>query len=391
MKTQLHSKLPDIGNTIFTTMTNMAKEFNAINLGQGFPDFNPDQKLIDLVTLSMREGFNQYPQMAGHETLRQVISQKINTLYGKKYDANTEITVTSGATEAIMSCILATIHTGDEVIIIEPSYDCYEPAIRLAGGIPIRVPMKPPSTYRDCFHVDWEHVENAINSRTRMLIVNSPHNPTATVFTSDDLDQLEKIVEKFNIILLSDEVYEHIIFDGIEHKSIASRPQLAERSFVISSFGKTTHTTGWKIGYCCAPKALTIELRKVHQFIVFTVPSPFQRALSQYTEDANTYLNLPNFYQKKRDKLANGLKLTKLKPLKSAGTFFLLADYSELSKENESDFSIWLAKSHGVVVIPVSAFYGEPRAVQSNHHIVRFCFAKKDSTLDDALERLMRI
>ena len=387
----IESKFPNIGTTIFTTMSKMAVEYQAINLGQGFPDFNADKRLIDLVTKAMLEGQNQYPYMTGIAELRNVISQKVLNLYRKQYDQETEITITSGATEAIMSAILATVNNGDEVIVIEPSYDCYVPAIRLAGGVPVFVPMEPPTKEKENFSVDWNKVKENVNAKTRMLIVNSPHNPTGAVFNSEDLDALEEIVTDTNIILLSDEVYEHIVFDNKKHLSLATRPKLSERSFVISSFGKTTHTTGWKIGYCCAPSELTKELRKVHQFVVFTVPSPFQHALAEYTKNPQTYLSLPDFYQTKRDQLASALKKTKFKPLNTPGTYFLLADYSNISDKNESEFSIWLAQKHGVVVIPVSAFYSNPDDPKSNHHLVRFCFAKKESTLDEAIERLKNV
>lgn len=388
---QIKSKLPNIGTTIFTTMSKMAVDYQAINLGQGFPDFNTDAELINLVTNAMLEGKNQYPYMTGVAELRHVISQKVLNLYGKKYDSDSEITVTSGATEAIMSAILATVNSGDEVIVIEPSYDCYVPAIRLAGGIPVFVSMEPPTTEKENFSVDWDKVKANVNPKTRMLIVNSPHNPTGAVFNSRDLDALEEIVKNTKIILLSDEVYEHIVFDNKKHLSFATRPVLSERSFVISSFGKTTHTTGWKIGYCCAPADLTKELRKVHQFVVFTVPSPFQYALAEYTKQPQTYLSLSHFYQTKRDQLASALKETKFKPLNTPGTYFLLADYSDISDKNESEFSIWLAQTHGVVVIPVSAFYAQPDDPESNHNLVRFCFAKKESTLHEAIERLKNI
>lgn len=388
---QIKSKFPNIGTTIFTTMSKMAVDYQAINLGQGFPDFNADTALINLVTKAMLEGKNQYPYMTGIGELRDVISQKVLNLYGKRYESDTEITITSGATEAIMSAILATVNDGDEVIVIEPSYDCYVPAIKLAGGVPIFVPMEPPTEEKENFSVDWEKVKEKINTKTRMLIINSPHNPTGAVFNSKDLDALEEIVANTNIILLSDEVYEHIVFDNKKHLSLATRPLLSERSFVISSFGKTTHTTGWKIGYCCAPSNLTKELRKVHQFVVFTVPSPFQHALAEYTKNPQTYLSLSNFYQIKRDQLASALKDTKFKPLSSPGTYFLLADYSAISDKNESEFSIWLAQTHGVVVIPVSAFYANPDDLKSNHHLVRFCFAKKESTLHEAIKRLKNI
>ena len=388
---QIDSKLPNVGPTIFTTMSKMAVDYQAINLGQGFPDFNTQPDLLALVSTAMLDGKNQYPVMSGILELRQVISQKVESLYGKYYDPETEITITSGATEAIMSAVLATVRTGDEVIVIEPSYDCYVPAIMLAGGIPKFVQMSPPSAQNQNFSIDWNKVKEAITNKTRLLILNSPHNPTGAIFDAADLDALESIVLNTNIIVLSDEVYEHIVFDHLKHQSLASRKTLAERTFVISSFGKTTHTTGWKVGYCCAPASLTKELRKVHQFVVFTVPSPFQHALATYTNNQNTYLSLPNFYQEKRDYLTAGLKQTKFIPLTSPGTFFLLADYSNISDQKESDFSIWLAKTHGVVVIPVSAFYSNPDHIDSNHKLVRFCFAKQGTTLDEAIQRLQRI
>jgi len=388
---QIHSKLPDIGTTIFTTMSKMAHDYNAINLGQGFPDFNANSTLLELVNNAMLAGHNQYPLMAGVDVLRSVISQKVHSLYGRLYDSNTEITVTSGATEAIMAAVLATVSKGDEVIVIEPCYDCYVPAIRLAGGTPIRVQMLPPEENRPLFAVDWNKVQSCVTNKTRMIIINSPHNPTGAVFSNADFEALETIVHDSNIIVLSDEVYEHIVFDQKKHISLASRPLLAERAFVISSFGKTTHTTGWKIGYCCAPLNLTTELRKVHQFIVFTVPSPFQYALATYTQDSQTYLSLSNFYEIKRQHLIQGLSKTRFKTLPCPGTYFLLADYSNISKQTESEFSIWLAQKHGVVVIPVSAFYATPEHADSNHNIVRFCFAKKDNTLDEAIERLVNV
>jgi methionine transaminase len=387
----IQSKLPNVGTTIFTTMSKMAVDYNAINLGQGFPDFNADEKLLNLVHQAMLDGHNQYPLMTGISELRDVISNKVKTLYGRSYEPNQEITITSGATEAIMSAILATVHPGDEVIVIEPSYDCYVPSIRLAGGQPVFVKMTPPTETKAFFSVNWNKVKDCVTSKTKMLIVNSPHNPTGSIFNTEDLNAIESIVANTNIIILSDEVYEHIVFDGEKHLSLASRPILADRTFVISSFGKTTHTTGWKIGYCCAPKALTAELRKVHQFVVFTVPSPFQHGLAAYTKDPHTYQNLSDFYQKKRNKLMMGLKETKLKPLTSPGTYFLLADYSQISEKTESEFSIWLAQNLGVVVIPVSAFYAEPESSSANHQLVRFCFAKKDTTLDAAIERLKKI
>jgi methionine aminotransferase len=388
---QITSKLPDVGTTIFTTMSKMALDYKAINLGQGFPDFNTDEKLQAFVSKAMADGFNQYPAMAGVPVLRDVIHQKVKTLYGRSYDVDSEITITSGATQAIMAAVLASVGAGDEVLVLEPCYDCYLPAIRLAGAKAVTVPMVSPTSTNPLFSIDWTRVKESITSHTRLLIINSPHNPTGAVLTESDLDALEQVVRDTQIMILSDEVYEHIIFDAVLHLSLSSRPVLAERAFVISSFGKTTHTTGWKIGYCCAPKSMTTELRKVHQFMVFTVPSLLQYGLAAYTADSSTYLTLPDFYQRKRDHLAAGLAQTRFKVLPSPGTFFMLADYSDISGSTESDFAIWLTQNHGVTVIPVSAFYESPMAPSSNHHIVRFCFAKKDTTLDQAIERLTKI
>ena len=387
----INSKLPEVGLTIFTTMSKMAVEYQAINLGQGFPDFNTDPKLQALVTQAMADGFNQYPYMPGIAQLRSVISEKVETLYGRSYNADTEITVTSGATEAIMAIMLASVGHDDEVIVLEPCYDCYLPAIKLSGAKAVCIPMQAPTQEIQAFSVDWDLVQSKITTKTRMIIINFPHNPTGAVMSSNDLDQLELLVQNTNIMILSDEVYEHIIFDGVSHLSVATRPVLAERSFVVSSFGKTTHTTGWKIGYVCAPEEMTVELRKVHQFMVFTVPSILQHGLAAYTKDPATYLNLPAFYQAKRDYLAAGLSKTRFKVLPSPGTFFLLADYSDISDLSEADFSIWLTQKHGVTVIPVSAFYANPYAKDSNHKIVRFCFAKKEETLNLALQRLMNV
>ena len=388
---QIQSKLPEVGATIFTTMSKMALEYQAINLGQGFPDFNTEPALLRLVSEAMDKGFNQYPAMAGVMPLREVIRHKIAALYQHQYDPDTEITITSGATQAIMASVLACVGTGDEVIVLEPCYDCYIPAIKLAGGTAISVPMRAPSQTNSVYSVDWTLVHAAITKKTKLLIVNFPHNPTGAVITPGDLDELERLVQQHHIFLLSDEVYEHITFDGVQHISLCTRPALAARSFVISSFGKTTHTTGWKIGYCCAPKHMTAELRKVHQFMVFTVPSPFQHALAAYTADASTYLSLPGFYQTKRDYLSNGLRQTRFKVLPSPGTFFLLADYSDISDQSEADFAVWLTQTHGVTVIPVSAFYQSSDAPASNHQLVRFCFAKQEATLDLAIERLTKV
>lgn len=387
----LTSKLPEIGTTIFTVMSKMAADHQAINLGQGFPDFDPDPKLINMVSEAMKNGHNQYPFMPGIEPLRDFIADKVNTLYGHQYNKDTEITITSGATQAIMAAIMAVVHAGDEVIVVEPSYDSYVPAIRLSGGIPVFVQMIPPENQDQSFRIDWNMIADAITEKTKLLILNFPHNPTGAVLTASDLDALEEIIKNTNIFLLSDEVYEHIVFEPQGHLSLSSRDSLAKRTFVISSFGKTTHTTGWKVGYCCAPANMTTEFRKVHQFMVFTVPSPFQHGLAQYTKDASTYQNLPDFYREKRDRLYEGLLKTRFKPYVCPSTFFLLADYSEISDLNEAEFSQWLTKTHGVAVIPVSAFYKDPDDPLSNHQLVRFCFAKKNETLDMALERLSSV
>ena len=387
----LQSKLPDIGTTIFTTMSRLALEHGAVNLGQGFPDFEPDQRLRDLVTQAMREGHNQYPYMPGVAPLRQAIAAKVSALYGHHYDPDTEITVTSGATEALMATILAVVHAGDEVVVIEPCYDAYMPSIRLAGATPVAVPLRAPTIEDPYYRVDWQRVRNAITSKTRLLMLNFPHNPTGAVLTDSDLDALERIVEETGVLLISDEVYEHIVFDGVAHASLARRPILAANAFIISSFGKTYHTTGWKIGYCCAPKALSAELRKVHQFMVFTVSSPMQVALATFMQDPAPYLDLPAFYAAKRAHLKAGLEQTRFVPLPSPGTFFMLADYSAISDRPEAEFAQWLTVEHGVTVIPVSAFYKQPDAAGSNHRLVRFCFAKQDSTLDAAVERLKAV
>ncbi len=384
----LTSKLPQVGTTIFTIMSQLATDHDAINLGQGFPNFNPDDRLIDGVTAAMRAGHNQYPPMAGIPLLRENIAKKIQTLYGHSYDPASEITVTSGASEALLDSILASVHDGDEVIIIEPFYDLYIPAITLAGGIPVIVPMTAPDAAQPRYRVDWDRVSDAITDKTRMLILNFPHNPTCINLREDDLDVLEAIVARTGIILLSDEVYEHIVFDGDIHRSLCRRPLLAEHAIIVSSFGKTFHMTGWKIGYCCAPSALMAEIRKVHQFNVFTVSTPMQIALADFMTDAEQYRRLPRFYEEKRNRLAQGLKNTRLVPLESESTFFLLASYQGVSEQAELEFSRWLTTEKGVAVIPVSAFYLHPDAPESNHQLVRFCFAKDNATLDKAVALL---
>ncbi len=387
----LQSKLPNVGNTIFSIMSQLAADHNAINLGQGFPDFNPDMRLVDYVTEAMKAGYNQYPPMLGIMSLREEIARKIETLYNHSYDASKEITITSGATEALMAAILATVRTGDEVLVIEPFYDLYIPAIELAGGTPVIVSLSAPDESTSSYWIDWDRVRRAITKKTRLMVLNFPHNPTGINLKAEDLDELEKIVESTEILLLSDEVYEHIVFDNGRHQSLASRPALADRTFIVSSFGKTYHTTGWKIGYCCAPVSLTTEFRKVHQFIVFTVNSPAQVGIAKYMQDPKPYLELSAFYQAKRDRLVAGLSRTRFKPLLSQGTFFLLASYKDISSLPELEFANWLTIEQGITVIPVSAFYQDPNAKSSNHQLVRFCFAKQDHTLDAAIEKLQSI
>ena len=387
----IRSKLPDVGTTIFTVMSRLAIEHKAVNLGQGFPDFNPDPRLLKLVDKAMADGHNQYPYMPGVASLRDAIARKTKDLYGHAYDPETEITVTSGATEALMATVLAAVGPGDEVIVIEPCYDSYLPSIRLAGATAVPVPLRAPTAADPYYRIDWQRVRDAITPKSRLLMLNFPHNPTGAILEESDLDALEQIVRDTGILLVSDEVYEHIVFDGKPHASLARRPLLAEHAFIISSFGKTYHTTGWKIGYCCAPRQLSQELRKVHQFMVFTVSSPMQFALAEFMNDPQPYLDLPAFYQAKRDRLSQGLAKTRFKPLPSPGTFFLMADYSAMSDLPEADFARWLTVDHGVTVIPISAFYQRPDAPESNHRLVRFCFAKKDETLDAALEKLQGV
>lgn len=385
---ELSSKMPGVGTTIFTVMSQLATEHNAINLGQGFPDFDPDPRLVEEVHMAMKQGHNQYPPMPGIPQLREGIRDKVKALYGHVYDANTEVTVMAGASEALMSSILALVHPGDEVIVIEPFYDLYIPIIRLAGATPVIVPMLAPDSDHESYRVDWQRVKDAITERSRALILNFPHNPTGINLTETDLDALEQIVAESRILLISDEVYEHIVFDGGKHQSLCRRESLAARSVVISSFGKTYHVTGWKVGYCCAPRVLMAEIRKVHQFNVFTVVTPMQHALARYMSDPQHHLGLADFYQAKRDRLLSGLSSTKFRPVKCDGTFFLLADYRAVSDMPEADFAQWLTREHGVSVIPVAAFYRDPSAKQANHGLVRFCFAKKEATLDAALSRL---
>lgn len=390
-QTGIESKLPAVGTTIFSVMSQLAQEHKSINLGQGYPDFDPDQRLIDLVYAAMKSGHNQYPPMAGLQSLREVISQKIKNLYHCSYDAQSEITVTSGATEALMVSIQALVKPDDEVIVIEPMYDLYVPAVELCGGKVVTVSMKVPQSADETYSIDWNKVEAAITNKTKLLILNSPHNPTGMTLKESDLDSLETLISKFGFYVLSDEVYEHIVFNGQSHLSLCCRAEIASRTIVVSSFGKTYHATGWKIGYCAAPAYLMTEIRKVHQFTVFTVNTPIQHALAQFAGDPSTYEALSDFYEQKRDYMATGLKYTKLQAFRSDSTFFMLANYRAVSADDENTFVRWLTIEKGVTAIPMSAFYRNPSLPSSNHHMIRLCFAKHDNTLDEALSRLDKL
>ncbi|CAN5286871.1 pyridoxal phosphate-dependent aminotransferase [soil metagenome] len=381
----LKSRLPKVGTTIFTVMSALAFDKGAVNLGQGFPDFDCDPQLVNAVTDAMQRGLNQYPPMTGVPVLREAVSAKLAALYGHRYDPGSEITITAGATQAIITIILAVVHPGDEVIVLEPCYDSYVPNIELAGGTVVRVPLTPGT-----FRPDFEKIAAAISPRTRAIIVNSPHNPSATVWSEADMLRLQDILAPTDILLISDEVYEHMVFDAAQgriHQSAARFAGLAARAFIVSSFGKTYHVTGWKVGYVAAPAALTAEFRKVHQFNVFTVNTPVQHGLAAYMASDRPYLDLPAFYQRKRDLFRAGLANTRFKLLPSEGSYFQCMDISEVSDLGEADFCQWLTTEIGVAAIPLSAFYGDG----FDQRVVRFCFAKKDETLNLALERLARL
>jgi len=378
------SRLPAIGTNVFSVMSALAVEHNAVNLGQGFPDFGCDPHLVDLVHQSMLAGQNQYPPMPGVPPLRAAIAAKVEALYGKRYDPDSEITVTNGASEAIMGAILCSVGPGDEVIVIEPAYDCYLPAITLAGGVAVAVAMTLGASG---FAVPWAAVAAAVTPRTRMVVINSPHNPTGTILRRVDLDALAAIVAGTDILVLSDEVYEHMVYDGQRHCSAASHPVLAERAFVISSFGKSYHVTGWKVGYVAAPAALSAQFRKVHQYNVFTVNTPMQYGIAAYMADPQPYLDLPAFYQRKRDLFRAGLANTRFTLLPADGTYFQCVRYDGISSLPEMEFAKWLTAEIKVAAIPLSPFY----AAGNEAGIVRFCFAKQDATLALALERLARL
>ena len=378
----VQSKFPNMGTTIFTVMSALAAEKEAVNLGQGFPDFDCDPLLVNAVCDAMRKGLNQYPPMAGIAPLREAVAGKIAASHDRRYDAGSEITITAGATQAIITAILAVVRPGDEVIVLEPCYDSSVPNIELAGGTVVRVPLVPHT-----FRPDFDKIAAAITGRTRAMLINSPHNPSATIWSREDMLKLQDLLAPTDVLLISDEVYEHMVYDGQEHQSAARFPGLAARAFIVSSFGKTCHVTGWKVGYVAAPAPLTAEFRKVHQFNVFTVNTPAQHGLASYMSDPQRYLTLPAFYQRKRDLFREGLKRTKFEILPSEGSFFQCVDISAVSDLSEDEFCRWLTREIGVAAIPLSAFYGNG----FDQRVVRFCFAKKEETLNTALDRLAKL
>ena len=376
------SRLPAVGTTIFTVMSALAAKTGAINLGQGYPDFDCDPALVDAVAAAMRAGHNQYPPMTGVQALRQAASDKVAMTTGHRYDPDTEITITAGATQGILSTVLALVHPGDDVIVLEPCYDSYGPSITLAGGNTIRVPLTP-GTWRP----DFDALARALTPRTRLVIVNTPHNPSGTVWTADELARFAALLAPTRALVLSDEVYEHMVFDGVAHASVSGLPELAARSVVVSSFGKTFHVTGWKVGYVAAPAPLMREFRKVHQFNVFTVNAPMQHGIAAFLADPSHWQSLAPFYQAKRDRFRAGLATTPLKPLPCEGTYFQCVEYSALSDKTDLAFCEWLATEVGVAAIPMSAFYDRAPDMR----VIRFCFAKKEATLDEALRRLQAL
>lgn len=379
---KINSKLPKVKTTIFTTIGKMARDHNAINLSQGFPDFDTDPLLVNMVNKAMKNGYNQYAHMAGVPGLREIIAEKIATLHNRVYNPESEITITVGATQAIFTAITAFVCPGDEVIVFKPAYDCYEPAIEVNGGVPVFAQLKGEG-----FIIDWEDFRSKISPMTKMVIINTPHNPSGTILSKNDMLELQKILKDTNILVISDEVYEHIIFDGNVHHSASRFDDLASRSFICASFGKTFHVTGWKVGYCAAPKELMHEFRKTHQFNVFCVDHPVQRALMEYLQKPERYLELGNFYQEKRDFFLNELKNTKFNIIPSQGTYFQLLGYSKITNESDVDFAKRLIIDHKLAGIPLSVFNVEQR----DDKVLRFCFAKSQETLDKAIEILRKL
>jgi methionine transaminase len=382
MTTTLRSRLPSVGTTIFTVMSKLAADVGAINLSQGFPDFDCDPALIDAVVKHMRAGLNQYAPMPGVLALRKAIGAKYARTHDAAYDPETEVTITSGGTEAIFDAVASVVHPGDEVIVLEPCYDSYVPGIELNGGVPVIVPLQLPD-----YRIDWDAVAAAITPKTRLLMINSPHNPTGSIVTAADIAALTAIVRRSGIYIVSDEVYEHIIFDGARHESMSRHPELAARSFVVGSFGKTFHVTGWKVGYVVAPAALTAELRKVHQYVTFSTMTPVQHGIADLLNDQEALDALPSFFQRKRDLFLQLMEGSRFRPLPCRGSYFQLMDYSAISALADADFAIWLTREHGVAAIPTSPFLRKTRAPR----VVRFCFAKKEETLERAAERLRRV
>lgn len=379
---QIASKLPDIGLSIFAVMTRLANEHGAINLSQGFPDFDCDPALIDAVDRAMREGHNQYAPMPGVLALREAIAAKVQQLYGASYDPASEVQVTSGATAGLYATLTALVHPGDEVILFEPCYDSYVPVIRLSGGTPVFVSLRYPD-----YRVDWDEVKRKLTPRTRAIVINTPHNPTGTMWSADDMRQLASLVDGTDVLLISDEVYEHIIFDGVRHESLLRYPDLRARACVISSFGKTYHTTGWKVGYCLAPKPILAEVQRVHQFVTFTVHSASQVAFAEFVHRDPFATGLAEFYQRKRDLFLRCLEGSPFKPLHASGTYFQLLDYSAIARDRDTIVAQRLLEAHGVASIPCSAFLYE----DTGGPVLRFCFAKKDETLEKAAERLRKV
>lgn len=380
---QIETKLPKVGTTIFSVMSQLALEHKAVNLGQGFPDFEPPQPLRDAITRAMGEGRNQYAPGIGLPTLREQIALKTERMYGHRVSADTDVTVTSGATEALFAAIAAVVRAGDEVIVFDPAYDSYEPAIELQGARAVHIPLVAPT-----FAVDWQRVRDAVTSKTRMILINSPHNPTGAVLSAADLDELAAIVRDTEIVVLSDEVYEHIVYDGAQHESVLRHPELAARSIVVSSFGKTYHCTGWKLGYAVAPKALSAEFRKVHQYLTFCTFHPAQVAFAEFMASTpEHYLELPAFYEVKRDRFRELIKPSRFKLLDVPGGYFQLVDYSAISDKDDVAFCEWMVKEGGVAAIPLTPFYDKAPGT----HLLRLCFAKSDATMEAAAERLCKL
>ncbi len=377
------SKLPGAGTTIFTVMSQLSEDYDAINLSQGFPDFQPPEELLDWVSHHLAAGHNQYAPMAGVLVLRERIAEKISELYGTQPDPVEEVTVTSGATEALFCAIHAVVRSGEEVIVFDPSYDSYDPAIRLAGAVPIHIPLLPPQ-----FEIDWDCLKQRLNERTRLVIINSPHNPTGSLLSCDDIQRLANVLRPYDTFVLSDEVYEHIVFDERRHASVLENEELAARSFAVFSFGKTYHATGWKVGYCVAPRELSVEFRRVHQFNTFTTTTPLQYALADYLiERPEHYLELGAFYEEKRNLFIELMDPSGFEMKPSKGTYFQLADYSKISSQPDMEFARWLTVEHRIAVIPISVFYEKPPAAQ----LIRFCFAKEAATLREAANCLLKL